>query len=478
MIKTILTLCSFIVLSSVIRWNTINMPLERDEGEYAYAAQILDQGNTFYKDFFIQKPPGIIYIYYVAQHLFGPSEPVYRILAILAIAITAFFITLAFVPKSWLVGWCSGILYIVIISLPVPLLWNGVANTEIFLNLPLSLALLSLTKHNFNWPRLLLLLISLFSAFLIKPTVSLMALGILIIYIYRHFWHIKGRDLRYSFGLFTLFVIIITLPITLQSSWKYLLESSIYYNIEYAQNYGNQQFITNLRYFWRIFFPILILILISLLDLKKHKALRFFWILLILGLVSLIPSPIPRYYLILFPILALLAGYAFQYIDKRFNYISLALLAVGLSIIIWPWKNNYTLNADDYMKCIYPRENFSESRALSSILNATMNSEASLYIVGSEPQIYVYTGKLSPTRFITKYPLMLKTPKCELYQREEIAILKQHQPDWIVYSLNPQSFLKDIDTPSVYEDYIHQNLLPNYIQIQYESKQFKLFRKK
>src|SRR3974390_10366 len=54
-------------LVAVLRWNSLDAPLVRDEGEYAYAAQILKSGLHPYQDAFLQKPPMIVYTYAAAQ---------------------------------------------------------------------------------------------------------------------------------------------------------------------------------------------------------------------------------------------------------------------------------------------------------------------------------------------------------------------------------------------------------------------------
>src|SRR5262245_23897843 len=52
----------------------VNVPLERDEGEYAYIAQrMLQDGEVPYRDNFNQKPPGVFVAYLLPIGLFGKS---------------------------------------------------------------------------------------------------------------------------------------------------------------------------------------------------------------------------------------------------------------------------------------------------------------------------------------------------------------------------------------------------------------------
>jgi 4-amino-4-deoxy-L-arabinose transferase-like glycosyltransferase len=72
-----------------LRWNTMNVPFERDEGEYAYAAWLWAEGGLPYRDAFMQKPPMIIYTYWVGQ-LFGDALWIPRLLAFLFILISSY----------------------------------------------------------------------------------------------------------------------------------------------------------------------------------------------------------------------------------------------------------------------------------------------------------------------------------------------------------------------------------------------------
>ena len=54
---------------TAIRVRLWNMPLERDEGEYAYAGWLLLHGGIPYEQAFIQKPPMVFYSYLLADRL-------------------------------------------------------------------------------------------------------------------------------------------------------------------------------------------------------------------------------------------------------------------------------------------------------------------------------------------------------------------------------------------------------------------------
>ena len=58
---------------ALLRIPYVSVPLERDEGEYAYIAQRSTHGEVPYRDAFDQKPPGVFLAYRGAFALFGQS---------------------------------------------------------------------------------------------------------------------------------------------------------------------------------------------------------------------------------------------------------------------------------------------------------------------------------------------------------------------------------------------------------------------
>ncbi len=56
-----------------VRWRLRDMPLERDEGEYAYIGQLMLEGVPPYRDAYSQKLPGTPVVYAVSMAVFGQS---------------------------------------------------------------------------------------------------------------------------------------------------------------------------------------------------------------------------------------------------------------------------------------------------------------------------------------------------------------------------------------------------------------------
>ena len=71
---TWVVLFAIIFATAAVRWHLLDVPLERDEGEYAYAGQLILQGIPPYEQVYNMKLPGIYAAYAVLLALFGQTH--------------------------------------------------------------------------------------------------------------------------------------------------------------------------------------------------------------------------------------------------------------------------------------------------------------------------------------------------------------------------------------------------------------------
>ena len=64
-------LLTILLAAAAIRWRLLDVPLERDEGEYAYAGQLILDGVPPYRDVYNMKLPGIYAAYAGVLAIFG-----------------------------------------------------------------------------------------------------------------------------------------------------------------------------------------------------------------------------------------------------------------------------------------------------------------------------------------------------------------------------------------------------------------------
>ena len=74
------------------RYPFLNIPLERDEGEYSYISNVIADGGVPYRDAFDQKPPAVFYLYYLVFLLFGKKIVALRLFTAFYNLISIYFI--------------------------------------------------------------------------------------------------------------------------------------------------------------------------------------------------------------------------------------------------------------------------------------------------------------------------------------------------------------------------------------------------
>ena len=68
-----LVVVAILLMVGIIRVRLLEMPLERDEGEYAYAGQLILQGIPPYELVYNMKLPGTYFAYAIGMAIFGQT---------------------------------------------------------------------------------------------------------------------------------------------------------------------------------------------------------------------------------------------------------------------------------------------------------------------------------------------------------------------------------------------------------------------
>ena len=132
-----LVLAAALVTFVGLRARVLSVPLERDEGEYAYIAQRMFASDVPYRDAFIQKTPGTVFVYAAAFQFFGQSVETIHLTLYLWTAVTACLLYLLVKALSDDLAAALAVLAFVVVSVE-PRLLATAANTEQFALLPLT----------------------------------------------------------------------------------------------------------------------------------------------------------------------------------------------------------------------------------------------------------------------------------------------------------------------------------------------------
>src|SRR5450432_691142 len=101
-----LVLLAVILFFGAIRWRLADMPLERDEGEYAYAGQLILQGVPPYRLAYNMKLPGTYVAYAALLAVFGETA---RGIHIVLLLVNAASIILLYLLATHLFGTVAGL---------------------------------------------------------------------------------------------------------------------------------------------------------------------------------------------------------------------------------------------------------------------------------------------------------------------------------------------------------------------------------
>ncbi|MDD3607474.1 MAG: glycosyltransferase family 39 protein [Candidatus Moranbacteria bacterium] len=491
-------------------WNTLNAPFERDEGEYAYSARLLLDGEMPYENSFLQKPPMIVYTYALALLISPTALWPPRLIALVFTVLSAVLIG-AIAKKEY--GSDAGIIA-ALVFVPMnafPFLSPFAANTERFMQLPLLglLALYVYRRENAGWRTFFLAGLFASLAFFYKQICALPAAFIFLFWILEKakIWpFLKEKILsgiqkasglfakapppfqKFDFGKlvssakyilpaffgFLAGTFLIFGYFILKGKLLFVWESAFDFNRYYvAQN----DFFSSASYFslfWK-HWPILCLILIWFLARKLPRA-GFYLALFFLSLISVTTSPIRHYFLLVIPFWAIIIGASLGelvlVLENRLrtkNHLrkNVPLFAVSTAILIvaaLPAAGQFEKSPDEMNLWVYGVENpFDEARVAGQKLKEATRTNDRVFIAGSEPEILFYSQRKNVSRFDITYPFIINTPFREKYQKEAVAELEKNPPAAIIFSNLETSGFRQDDAPQIMSDYIDNLTQDDYV---------------
>jgi Dolichyl-phosphate-mannose-protein mannosyltransferase len=476
-----LSLFALAVLFAALRWNNYNAPLIRDEGEYAYAAQLLIQGAAPYEHAFIQKPPGVIYCYALAdlflpQHFWSP-----RLLAYL-------FVALATGLLGCIARWEFGE------GLALPAMWlmtpmvlmPGIdqysVNTEMFMLLPLlaTVAVYSYGRRhghkNSHWFIAgFLAAVTLLFKYTALPIVAFVLLG-WIIDTYRSSgkavgvlktlaFFIAGGVLAAALELGYFFI-----HGAIREFWECTITFNRYYMASGTFSAANLW--SRLGMFWHAWW---ILFLIPWAVLFQPRPRIWFWIgIFLCAIFAVGGAGYLQYYIPMMPFWALLSAVGIralayrisQWAPKAVPWATGVLTAIVVVLVICPdiplIRSSKDQFAENKMLGVFP---FIEARLVGDKVAQLSSPNDFVFVAGSEPEILVYAQRFSPTRFITSYALMIPTPVASRYQHEAISDLERNPPKIIVFPQSGYSWMRQSNTPPDFVNFLGQFLAQHYVRV-------------
>ena len=449
----------------VIRIRLLEIPLERDEGEYAYAGQLMLQGIPPYKLAYNMKFPGTYAAYAVIMSIFGQTTGAIHLGLLLVNAAT---IVLIFLLGRRLMNPTAGIaaaMSYAILSMS-PSVLGLAAHATNFVVLPvLGGTLLLLNESDRQQFGRLLASGLLFGLAVLMKQPALFFIVFAAIYLVS-----KGvqrgtrlRDISLESLFFTVGVIL-PLGIALLLLWRAgVFDRFWFWAIDYARQYGTlvplseapQIFLRSVREVvgagWTLWMLAGIGVVVGLLDNRVRASVIFLLGLLLASALAICPGFYFRYhyFVLVLPAISLLAGAAISEFSDLLagrtilvRFMPLLVLCAALTApILSDRVLLFTLSPIEACRRIYPESPFPESLRIAEYVREHTRPDDTIAVLGSEPQIYFYSQRRSATGYIYAYGLMEPQKYARQMQEEMMGEIERARPKYLVSVVVNDSWL-------------------------------------
>ena len=462
-------LAAVVLAAIALRWRWLGVPLERDEGEYAYAGWLMLRGVPPYLGIYTMKLPGVHAVYALGQALFGTTSSAVRLLHIAVNAATI--IALGGLGRRWLGPW-PGVFAAALFALlsagrPVQ---GPFANAEHFVLLPALCGLwwLDRTLDRGGPGRLFAAGAIIGLAPLMKQSGAafvIAALALVAIHGLRTKRPIAAIA-RIAAPLLAGAVAPALVTLALLAGVG-ALGAFRHWAIDVAASYATK---------------LSTAASLAALRLRGGRVLAaapLAWLLVVAGLAACagdrrlrprVPELLtlavcsvagvsaglyfrPHYFVLGLPAAALLAAAGLAWIARAAPAgalraaVAVALAMTAIASTAWVQRAYlFRLDGDGIARATFGRNPFPEAPRIAAWLAERTTPDETIAVLGSEPEIYFLAGRRSATGFIYAYPMMEPRPGAERMQRRMIEQLEAARPAYVVYVAVAASWLRRPDS--------------------------------
>jgi hypothetical protein len=464
-----------------IRIRLLNLPLERDEGEYAYAGQLMLHGIAPYKLSYNMKFPGTYAVFAMIMSVFGETTVgVHLGFLLVNLATVGLVLLVGLRLVNWETGLAAATTYVVLAINPAVM---GLAAHATHFVVLFALAGLLLLLRDTNSSSLAGIFIS---GLLLGVAVLMKQPGIMFL-IFGFFWLLYRERkqplprLLFILAVFT-FAALLSLIIATGSLWfAGTLRSCWFWCVQYARVYGTSisikegwdLFLSNIpviRECWPIWLLSAAGLVIALAKPGKFRPLFLVGLTIASALaVSMGLYFRPHYFVMLLPALSLFAGVAAAHAAATqqvvTRVIAFAIFAISMAFpIATRAEYFFRMSPVDACRFRYGENPFPEAIKVADFLRENSRSDERLFVLGSEPEIYFYSGRQSATGFIYMYPLTEQQPFVLQMQRQLIEEVEKNRPGFVVFVWTPMSWRVAAGSERLLfqwaDRYLHDNYRP------------------
>ncbi len=450
-----------VVVFSFIRIHLRTAPLERDEGEYAYAGQLMLQGIPPYQLAYNMKLPGTYAAYAVLMAVFGQTTEGIRIGMLVVLLCNTL---LLFLLTRRLFGLLAATVavgsYTLLANRLSTMSLDGHATHFIALTALAGIFLLLSAIDTQKKTTLFFSGACFGLAFLMKQHGILFAIFAGLFWAWSE-WKHTANWRRMAEGIAILAAgVIVPFLITCAYIWRAGVFSqfwfwTINYGAEYEKILRTSQGMKLLKnilpwvprptVFWLMAaFGITALFW----DRRGRKHRAFVLSFALFSTLAVIPGLYfrPHYFLVMLPVVAMLAGIgisaAHEYLEE--HHFSNAVLWIPVAVFVISYfsalygqrKYLFEMSPDMVNREMHSGHGFPEAVVVADYVKNHTSDQDSVAILGSEPEIYFYSGRRSATGYIYMFPLMEKQKFALRMQNEMMRQVETSKPKLLVVNDN------------------------------------------
>jgi hypothetical protein len=447
------------MLVIAIRAPLMDLPLERDEGGYAYIAWRMTLGEMPYLDWFDQKPPGVHAVYRLAVSFADNVVVAIRALAAVFSAVSS--IALFYLVRA-LLGTGAGLMSALLLAflLADPMIQGSIANTELFMLPGIIIATLLVLRamDSAKTP----IVTSLAAGIAIGIAIAFKQVAVLNVpfFLLAFGLRVRGPDRWRRLIVFTtwmgLGVALVWGPILawlqLRGALGAAIDATFLHNLSYAGALPLSRRFELLIAYGTPMLPsqgvawaLAVVGLVGLACRRDRFAALFLggWAIANAAGVSVSGHYFPHYFQQLLPVIAALAGAVVwggwgNVEPPRWRVAAIGCLALAplvLTAFIFS-----TLSPEAAIKRIYPHNSFDTMPLIASEIESITETDDTVFLFGTEPEVLFYAQRASATRYIYLFPLFGPFPDARERQQGVIAEVASARPLVMVWLPNMMFF--------------------------------------
>jgi 4-amino-4-deoxy-L-arabinose transferase-like glycosyltransferase len=453
-----LWLLLILALVAAVRIRLLSVPLERDEGEYAYAGQLMLEGVPPYQLIYNMKMPGIYAAYALIMAMFGQSATGIHLgfmLVNFGAIVLLYFVGRRFLDRAGAVA--ASAAYALLSASPHVQGLNAHATHFVVLAALGAILVLLRAQERGGWAGFFWSG-SLFGvAFLMKqPGGAFVFFGFSLML--RAAWRRQPPDWKADGLRLAVYGAGAAAPIVLTGLilWRAgVWDRFWWWTVVYARVHATALpwaigFLRLARFFtdwsWDTLFWALALAGFFCMLMGKGRAdPKFFFLSLFsFSVASLLPTLhfTGHYFVLMLPVVALLAARAVTAaaaqlaaqplaVARRAPWILFGLVWIGVA-----WSNRavfFEWGPEEAARRMYPSNDFQVYPVVADYLKSHAPPAATFAVLGSEPELLFYTHRRSVTGYIYMYDLVQEQPFRQRMEKEMISEVEERRPDYIVF---------------------------------------------